>query len=90
MTRHYTFRTTRDTEWLDGILGAVAEKDRAKYIRELIIKGLGNVTQTEHVPNTLVTQVEHKPNTIVTQEKHVEIDREVELPKKNKNISAFT
>lgn len=100
MVKYYSFRTTRDTEWLDEILKSVPKHDRAKYIRELIIKGLNNnVSQTEHKPNTFVTHTEHKCNTNVSQTEHINEDENVinveilhdEEPKsKNKkNISNF-
>lgn len=100
MPKYYSFRTTRDTEWLDDILKSVPKHDRAKYIRELIIKGLNvNVTQTEHKPNTFVSHTEHKCNTNVSQTEHLDIDENVinveilndeePKPKNKKNISSF-
>lgn len=90
--RRYIFRTTRETSWLEGILDAVEEKDRAKYIRELIIKGLGinptPVVQMSYKCQTNVEQMSDKPNTNVVQMSDTPIEP-VEKPKNKKNISSF-
>jgi hypothetical protein len=74
LPKHYTFRTTRDTAWLDGILMGVPKQDRARFIRDTLIRGLGdtNRTQTEHK----VTQTEHLP---IVKEECVEEDIEKKL-----------
>ncbi|WP_144510022.1 hypothetical protein [Bacillus sp. FJAT-22090] len=67
MAKQYTFRTTRETKWLDDILMEVPTKDRARFIRKLIISGLwatSNELQLEDKPksNELLTEVKPKSN----------------------------
>ena len=66
MPKQYTFRTTRETSWLDEILMGVSDKDRARFIRNTLMAGLNGSTielQSTHEPNTNSTQTEDKPNT---------------------------
>jgi hypothetical protein len=93
MSKRYIFRTTRETSFLEAILDAVAEKDRAKYIRELLIKGLGisptpSVVQMSYNCQTNVEQMSDKESTNVVQMSDiVQIE---DIPKKpKKNISSF-
>lgn len=63
LAKQYTFRTTRETNWLDDILMGVPSKDRARFIRKLIISGLwatSNESQTEHKPKSNESHLEDK------------------------------
>lgn len=65
--RQYTFRTTRETEWLDDILMGIPTKDRARFIRKLIINGLevhSGVIQKDDKPKTNTLPIKDKPTTI--------------------------
>lgn len=43
MAKQHTFKTTKSTEWMDGILDAKAGADKSEFIRDMIVLGLSQI-----------------------------------------------
>jgi hypothetical protein len=49
LPKQYTFKTTRQTSWMDSILEAVDSRDRSSFIRDMIELGM-RATNIQGVP----------------------------------------
>lgn len=87
MGKQYTFKTTKDTAWMEPILDAMSSGERSKFFRESVRKSLDNSGQTQVTPvsdvgNTKVRPVSDKRGTQVTPPPIEEVE-DIEIPLEN-------
>lgn len=69
MSKQYTFKTTRYTEWMEEILDNISNQDRSRFIREVLIQGMKSmgIKIQEETQRSFVLQTTDQPVTNISQ-----------------------
>lgn len=90
MSKRYTFRITRKTQWLEDVIESIEKKDQSDFIREMVIAGLRTTNQVSVVSQTFVPSVspERQPNDRHLADKRQTLVKKDELDDKLDNMYA--
>jgi hypothetical protein len=72
-SKQYTFKTTRDTEWLEDILDSLPPQYRSEFIRAHLIQGINGTAPKQTLTRVDIPEVRHTSDTHLTDERQTSV-----------------
>lgn len=65
MSKQYTFKTTKDTEWMEEILNRISPQDRSAFIRDSIRQNLEKLGVCKDILGQTSDKVTHQTSHVI-------------------------